>query len=196
MKRLPLLFFLTLALVGCSRSVIQHIGDRAFLVPKKQLFADQLYWMPFKSNGFSFILNPERELPEQIAVELYSIRDACPRGFTNGDNQGAFLCRKKSLIVSSQTPLPSYDLQKQMGDMGNAVWSYRLHSADGGHPIVSCSATSPGDAKGGLCSAMAAYKDLIFSIHVREVNVPRLPILVASVQATLSKWEADAAKVP
>lgn len=154
--------------------------------------ANQIYWMPFKSNGFTFILNPERDLPEQMAVELDPVRDACPRGFTDGDNPDAYLCSKRSLIAPSQQPLSAENLQKQMGDMGNAVWSYHLHSVDGDHPIVSFSATSPEDPKGGLCRAIAAYKDLIFSIHVREVNIPRLPILVASVQTTLSKWETAA----
>jgi hypothetical protein len=106
MKRPPLLVFLTVALIGCSQSVTQRVGEHTFLVPKNQLMANQLYWVPFKSNGFSFILNPKSELPEQMLVGLDPVQDACPRGFTTGDNPDAPFAAEETLSSHRKTLYP------------------------------------------------------------------------------------------
>jgi len=193
MKRLVAVLS-ALALFGCSsQSVEQRVGSHKFLIPKRQLFRKQIFWLPFQDEGISFILNPDRQLPYQNAIELSTVTEICPRGVTPGDNPAAYLCSMKSIIHPSSTPIPSADLKKVMGDMGNAVWSYTLHDKDGDHVIASCSNAGPGEKRGGLCSGVAFYRDLMLTVHVREIDIPRLPILVATTQATLSKWEADAA---
>jgi len=140
----------------------------------------------------SFILNPDSQLPYQHAVELSTVHETCPGGLLREDNPTATLCSLKSIIRPAPSPFPSTNLKRVMGDMGNAVWSYTLHGADGDHVIASCSDAGPGQKRGGLCIGVALYHDLMLTVHVREVDIPRLPILIATTQTMLTKWEADA----
>lgn len=183
---------LVLALFGCAPSVVQDVGGHKFLIPKRQVFRKQMFWMPFKDEGIAFILNPDDPLPYQNAVELSTVRESCPKGLTPGGNSSAYLCSLKNIIRPGSNPIPAASLNKVMGDMGKAVWTYTLHDADGDHIIASCSDGGPGEKRGGLCSGIGNYKDLLMSVHFREIDIPRLPILVATTQAMLSKWETAA----
>lgn len=191
MKRLVAILS-ALALIGCSQSVVQSVGDHKFLIPKRQLFRKQIFWMKFEEDGISFILNPDSQLPYQNAIELSTVSGICPRGLTPGANPSAYLCSLKSIIRPASTPIPSANLKKVMGDMGHAVWSYTLHDTDGDYVIASCSDAGPGEKRGGLCFGVSFYKDLMLRVHFREIDIPRLPILVKTTQAMLSRWESNA----
>jgi hypothetical protein len=113
-------------------------------------------------------------------------------GWLRDVGRDRYLCSLKSIIRPASDPIPSVKLKKGMGDMGHAVWSYTLHDADGDHVIASCSDAGSEEKRDGLCSGLGFYKDLMLRVHLREIDISRLPILVATTQAMLSKWEADA----
>jgi len=178
---------LPIALGSCSPSNEHTLAGHTFVVPKlNDTSSDTLFFLPTPDprDGFSFILNPDARLPDQVRVLIGSKARDCARA-----------AGTKADII--QTICPSRALEwrdvalKRVGN--RTFWNYELPattSQKDAAVVARCSEMGTrADPKPGLCLATLPYKNLTISIGFRDNQATVIQSLYDRVVNDLRQWE-------
>lgn len=172
-------------LLACSASAARKLEGHTFDVPKRNDIADSdaPFFLPALDarDGFSFYLNPDARLPDQILVGVASKERMCARVAGTEARINSTVCaarppswRGRPLTKVSDGVFWTYDLPAEVGQQSPAS-------------LVSCSAMA--GSRPGLCTAPLPYGDLILTIHFSDSQLALLATLYGQSVANLRRWE-------
>lgn len=184
---------LMVSLSGCDRSTREISVDRhTFRVPEKYLVKGSIPWLPTSQHeGLSFIINPEAPPQEQKIVGLGSTQTTCNPQTPPTSNMLSSACAGAE-ENSSKKPASDFRPEKIRPQDDPTQWAYRVKDVRGNYrTVATCFALS--DGKSGLCRSINSYKDLVYSVGLRDSEIQRLPEIWAEVQEMLASWEVGPA---
>lgn len=171
---------------ACSASATRKVEGHVFAIPKLNDIPDSdapWFLQPLDpGDGFSFYLNPQALLPEQILVGVASKQRMCARA---AETQ-AFV----NFTVCAATP-PLWRGQPLRKVSDGVFWTYDLPTVAGQKApasLASCSAMG-GGSRPGICTANLPFGDLVLTIHFRDDQVGSLPAFYDQAAADLRRWE-------
>lgn len=176
---------------GCNRSdttdvVVDH---HTFRVPEKYLLKGSIPWLPVsQSEGLNVVINPEARLQEQMIVGISSTQITCKPKTQPTSDMLSLACAKTGKNSGGQ-PHEAFNPEKVYPHRDDPTqWEYRQKVAGGNYETVaSCYALSDGNT--GLCRSISNYKDLVYSVGFREIDIQHLPEVWAKVYEMLSAWD-------
>lgn len=171
---------------GCSNGgpTVVEVDGRVFRVPQKHLVKGAIPWLSAsQSDGLKFIVNPQADLDEQMIVTLESRTKTCSPTSKPSSTQLAATCA--GAIEVDKEEGQNLVLQRVHKDGDPTQWEYR--SKDHGAIEASCYALS--DNKTGLCTSLSRYKDMVYSVGLRDSDVNRLHSIRRKVSSLLRSWE-------
>ena len=183
---------ISMTVSGCGRDglTVVSVDGYVFHVPKAHLVQGTIPWLPAsQSDGLTFIVNPEAPLEQQISVGIESNAKTCHPTTPPASNQLASACAAASRN-GEEVEAQNFDLEKVHRDGDPTQWEYRLKGQ--GTVVASCSALSD-DGEAGLCTSLGHYKDLIYSVGLRDSDVEHLSSIRGKVNSLLLSWETVAA---
>jgi len=180
-----------MGLSGCDGTGVRsvEIDGHTFRVPKEHLVQGAIPWLPAsQSAGLKFVVNPAARPKEQLMVNMESTTTTChPKSPPTSDMLSS-ACGKAN-ENSSATSSGSFNLEKVHPKDDPTQWSYRVKDADGDYrTVATCFALS--DNRGGLCQSLSSYKNLVYSVGLRDSEMQRLPEIWAKVEEMLASWES------
>ena len=181
-----------MAISGCSRSGSStiKIDGHVFYVPKDYLVQGTIPWLPAsQSEGLKFIINPRSRPEEQIMVTIESTAATCHPKSPPASSQLFSACSAASQADVSGDVMKDFVIEKVHRDKDPTQWEYRLK--DQGTVVASCYTLSD-DGKTGLCTSLSHYKNLVYSVSLRDSDVKHLPSIREKVTGMLTSWEKRA----
>lgn len=178
-----------MSLSGCDRSVREIAVDHhTFRVPKKHLVTGSIPWLPTSQHeGLSFVINPQAPPQEQKIAGLSSTQATCAPQTLPTSNMLSSACAGAEKN-SSEEPEGDFRPEKVHPQDDPTQWAYRVKDAEGNYrTVATCFALS--DDKSGFCRSINSYKDLVYSVGLRDSEMQRLPEICAKVREMLSSWE-------
>lgn len=174
------------ALAQCSQRVT--IDGRRFAVPPKYRLLSSIPWLPASQrDGLMFIINPDAATPEQILVLLQPDDIACAG--TNSSPAEDSFCGPPAdnrRFNGLDRPHAAKFIPAPSGD----VVSRYVRTDDPSVYLAICSDPGgPQQKLGGLCSTVAQYGDLHYTLAFRGAMVPQLGAIVGRTNRLLSEWE-------
>lgn len=186
---------LTLASIGgCSGGSFRDVtvDGHVFHVPSNHLVQGKIPWLPAsQSDGLKFVLNPEARPEDQTLVTIESTKMTCRPATPPASTQLASACATAAREAGDNQADRDFDVEKVHPNGDPTQWEYRLKSprASGqGVVVASCYAMSD-SRQAGLCTSLNNYKDLVYSVSLRDSDVHGLPVIWDKVHRTLSSWE-------
>ncbi|WP_093664610.1 hypothetical protein [Sphingomonas gellani] len=171
---------------ACSAFATRKLEGHVFAIPKLNDIPDSdapFFLQPLNpDDGFSFYLNPQARLPEQILIGVASRHRMCARAAGTQALINSTVCAATPLLWRGR-PL------RKVSD--GVFWSYNLPAAAGQKApasLASCSAIS-GDPRTGLCTANLPFDDLVLTVHFRDDQVGSLASFFDQAAADLRSWE-------
>jgi hypothetical protein len=180
------------SLGGCNHGNTREIviGKHTFRVPEKYLVKGSIPWLPMSQHeGLMFVINPEARPQEQKIVTLGSTKTTCQPETQPTSNMLALACTASG--DSKISPAANFTAKKVYPYKDVSFqWEYRANDKDGNSRTVA-SCTSIDNGKDGLCTSIGSYKDLVYSVGLRDSEVQHLPEIWAKVREMLVSWEAS-----
>ena len=180
------LFLIFTSLCACSASAERRLEGHVFEIPKQNDVSDSdaPFFLPALDvhDGFSFYLNPEAGLPDQILIVVASNKMLCARA-------AGTEARINSTVCATRPPSWQGRPLRKVSD--GVFWTYDLPAEAGQKSptvLASCFAVG-GGSRSGLCTASLPYGDLVLTIHFRDNQVGSLQALYDKASASLRKWE-------
>ncbi|MEP9404450.1 hypothetical protein [Sphingomonas sp. VNH70] len=164
------------------------VDDHVFHVPKSYLIEGTIPWLPSsQSAGLKFLINPGVRPEEQMIVTIESSATTCHPKTPPVSSQLSTAC-SSARRNEEFSPLAKYTVEKVIMDSDPTQWEYRLRIADGnlGSVVASCYLLSE---KKGLCTALGNYGDLVYSLGLRDEDMPRLAMIHKKIHDLLRAWE-------
>lgn len=181
---------------GCGANGAKeiHVDSHVFRVPIKHLLQGTIPWLPAsQSDGLKFVINPGDRPEEQMIVTMESTGTTCHPKTPPLYNQLAIACQAAARKDDGSAAESNFILEKVHRNGDPTQWEYRLKGGDEagqGMMVASCSALSE-DGSSGLCTSLHNYKDLVYSVGLRDSDVQRLPAIWKQVQEMLASWEGS-----
>lgn len=183
-----------MGLGGCNGTGIKavEIDGHSFRVPEEHLVQGTIPWLPAsQSAGLKFVVNPVARSEDQLMFTIESTATTCQPTNPPTSNMLSSACieAKKNSSVSSVSPFSPEKVHPQDDP---TQWAYRVKDAGGNYrTVATCFALS--DDKSGLCRSLNNYKDLVYSVGLRDSEIQRLPEIWAKVGEMLASWEVGPA---
>ncbi len=177
------------SLSGCDRSTREIAVDHhTFRVPEKHLVKGSIPWLPASQHeGLSFVMNPEASPQEQKIVGLGSTQTTCNPQNPPTSNMLSSACAGAEKSSSKELG-GDFRPEKVHPQDDPTQWAYRVRDAAGNYrTVATCFALS--DGKSGLCRSINSYKDLVYSVGLRDSEIQHLPEIWAKVREMLASWE-------
>jgi hypothetical protein len=134
-----------------------------------------------------FHLNPEAALPDQVLVLVESRAGVC-RGVDHAKSQAI-------RIACGEAEEPQWRGKPVTRIGSNTFWDYvvvlpRNGAAEApGYHLASCFRMERNDGRGGLCSEVFRYRDLVVTMKVNEKDVNHLEAMRDQTIALLDRWK-------
>lgn len=179
------------SLSGCDRGSTREVvvDQHTFRVPDKYLVKGSIPWLPAsQQEGLSFVINPDARPQEQKIVGLRSARITCNPQTPPTSNMLSSTCLASKEMNKAEAQ-KAFAPEKVYPHEGITFqWEYRVKDTDENYRVVA-SCTSVGGGKEGLCHSLGGYKNLVYSVSLRDSEMQRLPEIWAKVREMLASWE-------
>jgi hypothetical protein len=183
----------SLMLLGCrgkDADTVQ-VAKHVFYVPKANAVVGTIPWLPkSQSEGMSFVVNPNAQLPNQILVYVQSADDACPP-----DSSPNPTLQKICVAAAGKKdldPVPGARPRKEFVYSNDPTqWRYmaRLRSGEDLN-VASC---TPGNRAGaGLCLFTMNYGDLLCLVSLNEIYIGDIGAVRRNIRTLMQSWEKNA----
>ncbi len=165
------------------------VDGHIFHVPEGYIIKGTIPWLPENPNeGFSFVVNPEAALQEQMIVGLEPQKIMCryaDRTVSDILPQACALAEKgedyqfgKDFMPEKIYPFEGITFQ----------WEYQIKDPNGqSRTIASC--VTRRNIKGGSCWSINNYNGLMYSVSVRDYDIHSIPKVWKRVNSLLASWE-------
>lgn len=177
---------------GCgqneSREVV--VDRHTFRVPGKHLVRGVIPWLPLnQSSGLRFVINPEAIPQEQMIVGIESTQITCQPKTPPIYDMLSSACIGAEDNSTEKFPV-AFTPDKVYPEDDPTQWVYRVEDVGGDYrTVATCFALSEGED--GLCRSLNNYKDLVFSVGLRDRDIQRLPGIWEKVHEMLTSWEIE-----
>lgn len=180
-----------MAEVGCDMSGNKNVSidDHTFHVPQNHLIKGTIPWLPAsQSAGLTFVVNPDAPLKEQWIVHIESTSKRCNPATPPASSQLSTAC-KAAQRQERELLWKINDLEKVHPGGYSSQWEYRLKSkSQNDQEVIVASCSGPTEEMG-LCTSLSHYKDLVYSVGLRDSDVKHLPSIREKVHEMLASWE-------
>lgn len=176
---------LALLLSACGGAAMKRVtvGGHAFDVPEAHLVEDRLPFLPADAGeGLYVLLDPDAPPEARVSVIVSPAADACRFNAPPVVDQLPRACA----VARGEAPQPSPGRLTKTPRFPGSVRQFDYKGEDGG-VAVACAAREGG---GGSCTAIYAWRDLIWDASFDEAQVPRLEAIRAEVAKRLDEWSA------
>lgn len=181
-KRVWLALAAAALVAGCGRTDVKRVevGGHVFGVPEANLMPDRLPFLPASPDAsLTALLNPEAPPPERLTVLVEPVAAACKPGATLSER-----LRRACAVAQGHAPQPVPGRLTRRPRFPDDPTQYDYLGEDGG-VALSCNASEGG---GGSCGMIHAWRDLVWSVDIRESEVPRAEEIRAEIMRRLDEW--------
>lgn len=199
MRRLALPnFILGLMILTCVNACdggdlkVVNVDNHSFEVPTDYLVKGSIPWLPAsQSSGLTFVINPKSPVREQIIVAIGSTRTTCNPRIPPVSNQLDSVCLAASQETIGSVAEQSFDVEKVHLEDDPTQWEYRFQDAMGleQSAVVASCYTLSSEEGSGLCTSFGRYKNLVYSVGLRDSEIKHLPGIRTVVHELLTSWE-------
>jgi hypothetical protein len=169
-------------LTSCSDrdTANRAIGGHTFKIPKKNLADERIFFLPnSQGSAIRFVVNPESTLRQQILVSVDQ-HSSCPR--TEYEKRTADRCRAVAVSVAT---LETEGIVRVNNPADRTQWEYK--TARSKYLTASCSTLENQD---GLCMHDGLYRDLTYTVHLHDSQMPHLVDIRKTIDGQLASWES------
>ncbi len=185
-----------MAISGCSGGGVKtvKVDGHVFHVPQEHLVREVIPWLPAsQADGLRFVVNPNARPEEQMMVTIELTATTCHPKTSPASNQLASACMAAAQNGGSGEMEQAFIIEKVLRNGDPTQWEYRLKDQSGmgqGTVVASCYSLSD-DGKAGLCTSLSTYKDLVYSVGLRDGDIQQLPAIRTKVREMLASWEGS-----
>jgi hypothetical protein len=180
-----------MTLTSCNETgvTVVQIADHEFHGPQAHLVKEAIPWLPAsQSEGLKFLLDPNVRPEEQIIVTMESASISCRPEVHPASSQLSIACSEASHHAGNHEQ-SNQGVKKTYRDGDLTQWEYQasIGKPGTGQVVASCYALS--GKQGGLCTALSNYDDMVYSVGLRDGDIPRLPSIHRKVRELLGSWD-------
>lgn len=179
-----------MAISGCGKSDMKRVSidHHVFNIPNRFLLEGTIPWLPASQHdGLMFYINPEAPLPERNSVLIQSTATKCPPNMSLGATPLASACRA---AIQQESEAQEGEMEKIHPHSDPTQWEYHIKGDKTSSAVVAtCSAMGDGN---GLCHSFGNYRDLVYSVSLRDSEIESLPSIRKKIHELLSLWENSA----